>query len=492
MKTSLVFQTSHLHLDDGGIIPAQVRCAPGEPLEIKAGRHPGADIGLPDDVHIALARADPHVHFRESPIPSRELFEADPWHPTSQTFEDLVASIQKANSAYDVRRGSLAALRGGVWLAGAMGNTPWPPVGLERWRAACAWYQKQAWIFTHVWPRLEPGVPPIPGQEEKDFGTTFGGSGISERQRREMYRAHPGGMVSYHNDRERPDESLAAFKQRVQPPDYLLHPLYYDGETVLAAQRETIALAREAGLRRLLTRHIPTGDALRMVLSGRGAGPLELPAEIGLDYLYFNRDMLESRPTRMINYRRPALPSALDQAALIELTRDCARHRDPWTFLGSDHAPHPRQAKAFRPDGLPGSPGTRILEHTHQVHARLVRQAGYTWADIDWLAAIAPARYMAQYRPFPYPVGTLGNGAMANLVIFHPGTPYRADEALLREYLQDPEYHTAYRDEPLYGEVWFTVVHGIVFDVREAVRPLNALPLSLPQFFHAGLNGECP
>ncbi|HQH72503.1 MAG TPA: hypothetical protein PK360_10535, partial [bacterium] len=94
MKTSLVFQTSHLHLDDGGIIPAQVRCAPGEPLEIKAGRHPGADIDLPDEIHIALARADPHVHFRESPIPSRELFEADPWHPTSQTFEDLVASIQ--------------------------------------------------------------------------------------------------------------------------------------------------------------------------------------------------------------------------------------------------------------------------------------------------------------------------------------------------------------------------------------------------------------
>lgn len=492
MKTSLVFQTSHLHLDEGEFIPAQVRCAPGEPLEIKPGRHAGADINLPDDVHIALARADPHVHFRESLIPTREMFEADPWHPSSQKYEDLVASIAKANQAYDVRRGSLAALRGGVWLAGAMGNTPWAPVGQERWRATCEWYQKQAWIFTHVWPRLEPGVHPVPGQEEKDFGTTFGGSGNSEEQRREMYRARRGGMVSYHNDRERPEESLAAFQQRVRPPDYLLHPLYYDGDTVLAAQRETIALAREAGLRRLLTRHIPTGDALQMVLSEREKSSMELPAEIGLDYLYFNRGMLASRPTRMINYRRPALPSAPDQAALIELTRGRARRRDPWTFLGSDHAPHPRQAKAFRPDGLPGSPGTRILEHTHQVHAHLVHQAGYTWADIDWLAAIVPARYIAEYRPFPYPVGTLRDGAMANLVVFHPDTPYRADEALLREQLRDPEYHTAYRDESLRGEVWFTAVHGIVFAVRETIRPVNAEWADLSHYFHAGWQEECP
>ncbi len=490
MKSTVVFQTHHLHLDEGEIIPAQVRCAPGEPLEIQPGRHPGADIDLPEEVHIALARADPHVHFRESWIPTPEMFEADPWHPAAQTYEDLVVQIQQANRAYDVRRGSLAALRGGVWLAGAMGNTPWAPVGQERWRATWAWYQKQAWIFTHVWPRLEPGVPPIPGQEEKDFVSTYGGPEASADQRKEMYLARRGGMLSYHNDRERPDESIAAFRQRVRPPDYLLHPLYYDGDTVLAAQREIIAWAREAGLRRLLTRHIPTGEALQMVLSERDASAMELPAEIGLDYLYFNRDMLASRPTRMINYRRPALPSALDQAALIELTRDQARRRDPWTFLGSDHAPHPRQAKAFRPDGFPGSPGTRIVEHTHQVHTHLVHHAGYTWADIDWLAAIVPARYMAQYRAFPYPVGTMRGGAMANLVVFHPDTPYRADEARLREWLQDAEYHTAYRDEALRGEVWFTVVHGIVFEAREAIRPLNASPASLPRYFSAGLEGE--
>ncbi|MBI1387021.1 MAG: hypothetical protein GC154_01055 [bacterium] len=468
---TLVFRTNHLH-QYGEIRPARLRCTPGIPLEIldAAG---AADIVLPAAMHVTLARVDTHVHFRESYIPRREEFESDLYRPADQSYEALVDTARAANAKYGFEQGSLAALKGGVWLIGAMGNTAWAPLGEERWRRIDEYYQQRALIATHVWPRMEPGVAPIAGQEEKDFGSTFGGSGISGGQRRQMYLDRRGGMVSYHNDRAREDESIHDFQRRIQPPDYLLHHLYYDGETVLAAQRETFTYAREAELKRLLTRHIPTGAALDMILSARLDSPVELPAEVGLDYLYFNRDMLAERATREINYRRPALPSKEDQTSLIALTKECARRRDPLTFIGSDHAPHPLAAKRLRPDGMPGSPGTRVLELSHQVHMHLLHQHGFTHHDLDWLTAIAPARYVAQYKSFPFPAGEMETGAMANLVIFDPDEPFSVKEDTLREELRDVEYHSAYRDEKLRGRVYYTVVNGLVFDVAGPVRPLN-------------------
>ena len=210
-----------------------------------------------------------------------------------------------------------------------------------------------------------------------------------------------------------------------------------------------------------------------MILSSRAVEPFEAPAEVGLDYLYFNRDMLESRVTRGVNYRRPALPSQQDQASLITLTRECAQKRDPLTFIGSDHAPHALAAKQMRDNKLPGAPGTRILEHSLQVYLNLIHQHGYTHADIDWLTAITPAKYMAQYQSFPYPVGAMQDGAMANLAIFNPDAPYQVDENKLRLQLQDSEYHSAYRDETLQGEMVYTVVNGIVYDVQNEIRAIN-------------------
>jgi hypothetical protein len=39
----------------------------------------------------------------------------------------LAANVDAANRAYGVHCGSLAALKGGVWIVGAMGNIPWAP-----------------------------------------------------------------------------------------------------------------------------------------------------------------------------------------------------------------------------------------------------------------------------------------------------------------------------------------------------------------------------
>lgn len=463
-----IFYTQNLHLDSGEIVPGSVACTPRKPLEVYPGERLSDSIALEDHIHIALGRVDPHVHFRESYTPSRREFESDPVDGNGN-YDDLVKAINSANSAYDAYRGSLAALKGGVSMVGAMGNTPWGPKGLSRWIKTSQLYIETSCVEVHVFPRADPDVSPIGHHESKDFASTFGGKGLTPEQRRKMYFAHKGQRMSYHNDQARAEETIADFARRVNCEPYMLHHLYFDGDTVLASQRETIALAREAGLRSLLTRHIPTGAALNMVIQEMQEGDLELLAEIGLDYLYFNRDMLKERGTSMINYRRPALPSKEDQEELIEIIKSLSQKE---FFIASDHAPHPKSAKGFK-NGLPGSPGTRILEHSHQIHMNLIHNHGFTYQDIDLFTAINPAIYLAQFRDFGYPVGTMTTGAMANLVVFDPFCPYRVDEQILAEQLADPEYHTAYRDEKLKGKVLFTVVDGKVYDVRENITPVN-------------------
>jgi len=471
--SKVIFETEHLHLDDGEVRPAKVVCVPGEPLQI--GGSDAVTHKLPDNYHIALAFADPHVHFRQSIIPLRELFAQS--NSEGNNYDDVVAAINAANDAYDVHRGSLAALKGGVWAVGAMGNTPFPPTHKVIWDATNALYRKKSEVFTHVWQRMEPGVIPIDGQEGKDFGTTFGGSGLSDEARRGMYMVWTGRAVSFHNDQPN-RETIEEFRDRLQPDLALLHHLYFDGDTVLDSQGETFELAREVGLASILARHIPTGPALDMVLVEREIGEREemgdlaFPAEIGLDYLYWNRVMLYGKDTSMINYRRPALPSAEDQISLIELTRDLARKRDPLTHIGSDHAPHTLEAKKFK-NGLPGSPGTRVIEHFFQILNNLVINHGYTWGDVIHLACVTPARYLAKYREFPFEVGTMQSGAMANLMVFDPDVAYTPDEAALRKQLQDPHYHTAYRNEQLRGKVMFTVVNGKVYDVAGGIEKIN-------------------
>jgi dihydroorotase-like cyclic amidohydrolase len=134
MTQSIKIQTQKLHLDSGEMIPAMVKCTPGKPLDIVEGNSTSADIVLPDDAHVALGRVDPHVHFRESFIPKHDEFENDPYRKLDESYDDVVAKVNAANALYDAGVGSLAALKGGVWLVGAMGNTPWAPLGRERWQ----------------------------------------------------------------------------------------------------------------------------------------------------------------------------------------------------------------------------------------------------------------------------------------------------------------------------------------------------------------------
>jgi len=466
------FRCRHIHLPDGSLAEGEVACAQGQPLELRLGAKTADSLRLPDAAHIAPGRFDPHVHFRECPVPQPEEVEA--LGPAGASCEALAEAARQANAAYSIRSGSLAALRGGVCAVGAMGNTPWGPAGPARHRLNQAHYDARSLTPVAVWPRMEPGVAAVPGHEGKDFGSTFGGFGLDAAARRAMYEAWRGEAVSYHNDQPRPDESIEAFRDRVRPDPRLLHHLYFGGETVLACQLETMEIAGAAGVSSLLARHVPTGPALQQILDAAAGAACALPAEIGLDYMYWNRDrLIEQDPERaLINCRRPAHPSKEDQAALIALARSAAKAGYP-VFFGSDHAPHTLEAKAFR-RGLPGSPGTRLIEHTLQYHLELVRRWGYDWSDIDRLAAVNPARHMARYMTFPYEVGPIAEGAMANLAIFDPGPPYAVDERLLAEQLEDPHYHSCLAGESgLRGKSLYTVVNGRVWDVQGSICPLN-------------------
>ncbi|NUM25878.1 MAG: hypothetical protein HUU49_04670 [Candidatus Buchananbacteria bacterium] len=462
-------KTKHLHLDSGEIIPAVVVCTPNQPLEILAYES-ACDLDMGEYHHIALARCDPHVHARQNIVPSREEFEALKIHEGE--FDDVIPKIHAANLHYDVYRASLAALKGGVWLIGCMGNTPWGPIGVQRWQQTLDLYRRHALVYTHVWPRLEPGVPAIDGQEGKDFGSTFGGAGLSADERDAMFALWAGQDVSFHNDMPRPDQTIDEFFRHATAALEAKFHLYYNGETVLQSQRETIALARKHHLRSLRTRHVPTGPALEMLLAERKVGGLKLPIEVGLDYLYWSWPMVVGHRTGKINYRRPAFPSEQDQLRLIAVLREVAF--DPEIHLGSDHAPHSPEAKQYK-NGLPGSPGTRLLEHSHQIHAHLVHEHNFTWHQIDHLAAIHPTKYLERYYVghFAYPIATMASGAMCNLVVFDPDCGYCADERILRTQLHDPDYHNALWLEPLRGKVLFTVVNGRVYDVSDEIKALN-------------------
>ncbi len=459
-------------MDSGEITAGEVHCTEGKPLEVNLGSKTADSIKLPDTAHVALGRVDPHVHFRESAEPTRE--EVEKYGPEGADYDQLIESIRKANSQYSIRSGCLAALKGGVCILGAMGNTPWGPVGPYRHQRSQEHYSKASLMPIVLWPRMEPGAEAIPGHEGKDFGSTFGGSGLTGQTRRDMYALWKGEAVSYHNDQARPDESLAEFRDRVHPDIRLLHHEYFDGSTVLACQKETMDLAESVGVSSLLARHIPTGPGLQQILDRAKDATYALPAEIGLDYVYWCRERLldQASEIALINYRRPAHPSREDQQSLIRLTQETVR-KGYSIFFGSDHAPHAKSAKQFI-DGLPGSPGTRNIEHSLQYYFELVSNYNYTWHEIDQLASINPAKHVSQFFSFPLEIGTMQTGAMANLAIFDTAAAYTVDENKLVQELEDPEYHSALRGEPnLRGQSLFTVVNGKVYDVQSTIKALN-------------------
>lgn len=479
-KQTLKVFTHHLHLDDGEVVPATLVLTAGQPLEIFINiRKADVDIDLPPKVHVMLGWTNNHAHFREDRIPKPEEYEEHKLPSDIPSYEELLRAILAANAAYDVYRGSLASLHGGISTVACQGNTPYGPKTLFRWQKWLKHCRKKALVNLHGWPRMDPDGGAIPGQRGKDFADTFGGRTLSLSDRERMYVGWED--VGYHNDEVRPGISLADFAEQYRDPVETLHARYFDNDCVLSSQRKVFDLARKTGVKNLTTLHIPTGPALQHVLSQRGTDGITYWAEVSLEHTFIDQDWLTGNPMAEITFRRPAHATREHRLELIELLLMLARKRDPHTYTADDQAPHQQWLKRWLPKGLPSVPGTRASEHWCQYLMALHHEHGFTLDDINWIAGVVPIRHLAQYMQFDYPVGTVTNGAMANLVMFDPNALYQEEGLFpvnpnrLAQVLHDPHYHTPLTyTRGLRGRVHYTVVDGRVYEIgKTAITALN-------------------
>ena len=146
----------------------------------------------------------------------------------------------------------------------------------------------------------------------------------------------------------------------------------FDRERVFI-ERHLLALqARFPGLRMVLE-HITTRDAVEFV---RGA-PANVGATITAHHLLLNRNALFEGGIRPHNYCAPILKRETHRAALLQ----AATSGDPHFFLGTDSAPHPREAK----ESACGCAGLYTAHAALELYAEAFDQAG----RLDRLEAFA-------------------------------------------------------------------------------------------------------
>ena len=110
----------------------------------------------------------------------------------------------------------------------------------------------------------------------------------------------------------------------------------FDRERVFIERHLLPLQARFPGLRMVLE-HITTRDAVNFV----SGAPANVAATITAHHLLLNRNALFEGGIRPHNYCAPILKRETHRAALLQ----AATSGDPHFFLGTDSAPHPREAK---------------------------------------------------------------------------------------------------------------------------------------------------
>ena len=474
-----ILKSTKVHFIDE-IKPARIRFSSGESLEVLSydGKY---DLDL-KQIDIAPAIADPHVHFRESYSPN--INEWENYYKKGiikKNYADLIRTIQQEKKTYGVKQGILAALKGGVWLVGAMSNTSFPAADKKIWQKTNQQYQSYALaeishpIYIHLWHYAHPQSEPIAGQCAKDFGTTFGAENISFTDREKIYQKHSKASVRFHNDRAPHKISLTEFAKNYKKTNSaLLHDDYFHHSLVLKEQKMVYEWAKKHHLDSLIPMHIPSGSALKQMLNFQKEKQLNIELEVGLDYLSTCQED-KTDNTRFINYRRPAHTPREEQITLIEELKKIAQQKNIW--IGSDHAPHSKKAKEWK-NGLPASPGTRCLELYAILLQRLITHSNFEPLAVDRLASYNPQnhilKYMKKHFDFPQPVGSIKTGNMANLRIFDTEAPFVMDEKKMAQELQDREYHSGflYRKD-LQGKNLMTIVNGNCFDTRKTPHKID-------------------
>ncbi|WP_158880584.1 dihydroorotase [Rhodanobacter sp. L36] len=110
----------------------------------------------------------------------------------------------------------------------------------------------------------------------------------------------------------------------------------FDRERVFI-ERHLMPLREKFPALRMVLEHITTHDAVQFV----HAAPTHVAATITAHHLLLNRNALFEGGMRPHNYCAPILKRETHRAALLQ----AATSGDPHFFLGTDSAPHPREAK---------------------------------------------------------------------------------------------------------------------------------------------------
>jgi dihydroorotase len=155
----------------------------------------------------------------------------------------------------------------------------------------------------------------------------------------------------------------------------------FDRETVFI-ERVLASLVRRFPRLRIVFEHITTRDGVAFV---RGAGP-RVGATITPQHLLFNRNALFEGGVRPHHYCLPVLKREVHRAALIE----AATGGEPQFFLGTDSAPHARQAK----ETACGCAGIYSAHAAIELYAEAFDRAGH----LDRLEAFASVHGADFYR----------------------------------------------------------------------------------------------
>ena len=174
--------------------------------------------------------------------------------------------------------------------------------------------------------------------------------------------------------------------------------------------KRDIESAREAGCR-LHIAHVSLAESLGLIRQAKGDG-LPVTCEAAPHHLTLTADDAQKiGPNACMN---PPLRSKADgqalRAALLDGTVDC---------IATDHAPHTDEEK------VDGSMGVIGLETAFGVlNTCLVETGCISLVRLAELMAVGPARI------FGLPFGTLSRGAVADVVVIDPATPWTVDSTV--------------------------------------------------------------
>ncbi|NMW23052.1 dihydroorotase [Rhodanobacter soli] len=155
----------------------------------------------------------------------------------------------------------------------------------------------------------------------------------------------------------------------------------FDRERVFI-ERHLLPLQARFPALRMVLEHITTRDAVEFVREA----PANVAATITAHHLLLNRNALFEGGIRPHNYCAPILKRETHRAALLQ----AATSGDPHFFLGTDSAPHPREAK----ESACGCAGLYTAHAALELYAEAFEQAG----RLDRLEAFASFHGADFYR----------------------------------------------------------------------------------------------